>query len=277
MPTTIKHWLKALYRLYTRGQQKPGKQPILINSIPKSGTHLLKNIILAIPGTQFRADLAQTAVLPTPNSQLVYLQDNLVDLHPHRVYIGHIPYIPALATWLHKQGIRQLFIYRDPRDYTISLCHYIMRERHNLYTTFAAQPDHATRLLLTINGSGAGQTKYSYATADSLPNVSLMYHAFLGWRQDPTVLAVRYEDLIGPDGILPEITVPLRHILAHLHIPATDTLLAAMQHKGMDPTNSPTFRQGHSQAWRTEYTQEHCAAFTAVAGELLTHLGYNWE
>ncbi|MEZ4642051.1 MAG: hypothetical protein R3E31_04805 [Chloroflexota bacterium] len=271
----MKRQLKALYRLWTRRQQQPDKRPLLINSIPKSGTHLLKNIVLAIPGTYFRADLAETAVLPTPHAQLAYLQAGLYDLRPGVVYIGHIPYSPLVADWLRQQGVRQIFIYRDPRDYTISLTHYIMRERRNLYDTFATQPDDEARLLLAICGSGGGQRAYSYATPDALPNVHFMYAAFLGWRSEADVLAVRYEDLIGADGAAAATAVStLRRILTHLHMPISDTLLDAMRHEGMQPAHSPTYRQGRSHAWQSEYRAAHHAAFTAIAPTLLNELGY---
>jgi hypothetical protein len=48
----------------------------------------------------------------------------------------------------------------------------------------------------------------------------------------------------------------------------------------INPQRSPTFRQGKSGGWKTQFSPENKAIFKDIAGDLLVRLGYekdgNW-
>ena len=282
-----------LHRLSTRllrdvsnmlGLEHGAPRPVLVNSIPKSGTNLLLNIVLAMPGTQYAGDLSLAAERDVPEDRLIFVKERILDLRSGRVYTGHIPYAIEIAEWLCEQGIKQLFIYRDPRDYTVSLYHYVMREaqpRHAYYEMFSNLGSDSERLLGAIRGIGQGQTKYRLSPS-SVPNVRLIYEAYMGWITDKNTFALRYEDLVrGRAGQRSnKAASTVMDILWYLGVIRDThdiTLVDNILTEGMDPGKSHTFRRGGSGAWREEYTEQHIEAFRSVADDLLTELGYTWE
>ena len=70
--------------------------PILINSIPKSGTNLLKNIVLSIPGARPSIDLSLANETTNEKECLEYLREKINRFSPGHVYTGHIPYYPVV-------------------------------------------------------------------------------------------------------------------------------------------------------------------------------------
>jgi hypothetical protein len=219
-----------------------------------------------------------------PEDRLVFVKERVLDLRSGRVYTGHVPYAIEIAEWLCKQRIKQLFIYRDPRDYTVSLYHYVMRKaqpRHAYYEMFSSLGNDSERLLGAICGIGQGQTKYRLSPS-SVPNVRLVYEAYMGWVMDENTFAFRYEDLVGEEGgqrsdkavsTVMDILRYLGMIRDTYGITLVDNILT----EGMDPGKSLTFRRGGSGAWREEYTEQHIETFRSIADDLLTELGYTWE
>lgn len=251
--------------------------PILVNSIPKSGTNLLLNMVRSIPGTTLTGDVSLTLARCGPGHQLGYLKQVIKRPRPGNVFAGHVPYSARTADWLRSHSIRQVFICRDPRDYTVSLYHYIMREaipRHAYYEMFSRLGSDANRLMGAIRGLGVGQARMEVSPV-SMANVKLMYDAFEGWRHNPNTLAMKYEDLVAPTGRpRSESRSVVTRLLRHLGLQPDTSLVDRLLTQGMDPSVSRTFRKGGSGHWREEYTPSHLNAFSEVAGDLLSKWGY---
>lgn len=261
----------------------PLSSPILVNSIPKSGTNLLRNIILSIPGTLPATYVSRAHFVDDSHKRLQFLQARMELFDSGAVYTGHIRFSPEIAQWLRDKRIKQIFIYRDPRDYAISISHFAMRFasatedwQHMLYSNFSTYQNNSERLLASIQGIGKGIDSYCIDDT-SYPNIGSYYNAYKQWISDENVLAVRYEDFIKEDGLDVDAGVEtVKRILEFLelnergkHIDPQDILL-----RGQEPDKSNTFRKGVSGQWREEYSEEHIAAFKAVAGNLLQELGY---
>jgi hypothetical protein len=213
---------------------------------------------------------------------------HLANARSGHVFSGHIPYDPELAKWLDNQGVRRIFVYRDPRDYAVSHSHFIMnlRQKLPLYPTFSHLEDDHSRLMACINGIGEGRTSARFS-ATSLPNVKLFYGQFLGWLDDPNTFSVRYEDFITdqPGHLNPEAPQKLRSLVSYLQVlkeeqPLDDDSLSAFLQSTMDPNKSPTFRLGKKGTWKDEFSPEHVQVFKEIAGDLLIKLAYerdlNW-
>lgn len=271
----------AIRRYRNRSAPPPVRWPILVNSIPKSGTHLLKNVIGNVYGTSIyaRRELGYVNEHDNPHTWLNIVKQNVTDLRGGILYTGHIPYTPQIERWLEKHHIKHIFIYRDPRDYVVSLVYYIMKKgydtRHRpFYDLYANLPSHDARLMAAIVGHGAGQTHYTHGP-DSINAVSIALSIFLNWLDSPHVLALRYEDFIASDGgPAAHLNNTLERIVEYLEIEPSETVFQQLR-EGMQPQRSVTFRKGGSH-WRTEFTPEHIAAFKATCGDLLAQLGYNW-
>ena len=118
----------------------------------------MRALVLAMPGAYWAGHIAATRELSTEHERLQRLQACLVDLRPGSVYAAHLPYAPAIAQWLHAQGVKQCFIYRDPRDITVSMRYFVMQPTpavfHALFTQLGSDEE---RLMAVIRGIGCGQ------------------------------------------------------------------------------------------------------------------------
>ncbi|HLO13708.1 MAG TPA: sulfotransferase domain-containing protein, partial [Anaerolineales bacterium] len=249
--------------------------PVLFNSIPKSGTNLLKNILVVLPNARVVGDLSLAAEKDQNDERLDLVKSRISDLRPGCIYGGHIPYSTAIADWLCKHEVKQLFLYRDPRDVTVSLHHYVMekRKRHAYYELYASLGSNSDRLFGTICGVGEGQTVYKVSQS-SIPNVKVMFDAFEKWLKDENTFPLRYEDLMNPIDNGAEVVTKL---LEFLNVPYNQELVETILSRGKDPSKSRTFRRGGSGAWREEYSEKHVEVFRRVAGDLLERWGYAWD
>jgi len=276
MKNELRRSLTRLYREAFQKAKKPEKghlsSPVLVNGIPKSGTNLLKNIVMALPNAQY-------ASLRIPKSNMYGLPEGLdlvrmriTDLRAGRVYAGHYTYSPELADWLCKQGIKQVFLFRDPRDLVVSTYHYIMnrKPKHPHYDLYESLGNDSERLLRCIYGIGEGQTSNVFSTT-SIPNIRLIFEAFENWLIDENTFALRYEDLVEPRQNGKDV---VRKILNFLGVSFDEQFLDGILVHGKDPGKSVTFRRGGSGGWTEEFTQTHIDAFQSVAGDLLERWGY---
>ncbi len=95
-----------------RFQQVALSQPLFLNSLPKSGSHLLRNILrMFVPiEQQYRAQFIQW-----PN-----LQQHLAAFDPARsnLSFGHLFFSDASAIEL--AHVRKILLYRDPYDWILA-------------------------------------------------------------------------------------------------------------------------------------------------------------
>jgi hypothetical protein len=100
--------------------QTPLKQPLFLNSVPKSGSHLLRNIIrMFVPvEQQYSAQFIQW-----PN-----LQQHLQAFDPAKNYLswGHLLFSDASAIEL--AGVRKILLVRDPYDWVLARARFFMSE-----------------------------------------------------------------------------------------------------------------------------------------------------
>jgi hypothetical protein len=249
--------------------------PVLVNSIPKSGTNLLMNIVFALPNARFVEDMSLASSVDKPEERLEFVRERIRDLSPGAVYTGHIPYSPAIADWILREGIQQVFIYRDPRDITVSGYHYIMERqpKHDYYELYASLKSDSERLLASICGIGEGRTKYKLSPS-SIPNIKLVFDAYEQWLSDANTFSLSYEDLTEAEDNGMDVTEKMLHFLG---VPFDEALVEMILSRGKDPNRSLTFRRGGSGAWKDEYSERHIEAFQLMAGDLLETWGYTWE
>lgn len=94
--------------------------PVFLNSVPKSGSHLLRNIMrMFVPvEQQYQAQFIQW-----PN-----LQQHLAAFEPARNYLswGHLFFSDASAIELAR--VRKILLYRDPYDWVVARARFFMSE-----------------------------------------------------------------------------------------------------------------------------------------------------
>jgi hypothetical protein len=259
--------------LHYRRFSLQGVPVLFANSFPKSGTHLLTQVLQGFPQVGPAVDSGLPAVITyeADSGRERGIDEILGDLHrllPGDIAYGHIHASPEATKYLCQPGMAAYFILRDPRDVVVSHVYYVteMEPSHVLHRYYTEHlPDFEARLRTSITGlPEAGIT---------FPDIYARFAPFLGWLGLPDVLTLRYEDFISDrDGILGLVFdhAVKRGFPASVERDAAIRALAG----SIDPQRSPTFRSGKSGGWREKFSQEDMRLFKEVAGDLLVRLGY---
>jgi len=269
------------------GKKVLTKSPVLFaNSFPKSGTHLLTQILAGFS----RIGPAVVSGLPaivtfrgdtgSQRTESEILQD-LNRLLPGDIAYGHIHAFPEAVNNLIKSGFAAYFILRDPRDVAVSHVHYLtsMASNHIHHTYYHDElKDFDSRLLASIQGVAVDQYSQYLNHKDEteplpLPDIRSRFEPYLDWLGHPQILTLRYEEF------LIQLTGTLNRVLEHAvergykpwftHEHAIEMLI-----QGIDPSRSPTFRSGKSGGWREAFNTTHKQVFKQITGDLLIRLGY---
>ena len=260
---------------------QPADLPILLGiSFPKSGTHLLDQILLGFANVapyskrlhSFYAEYeGESGVKRLPEQGLRWLDS----LHPCDVASAHLFARPDAVARVTSQNFIPYFIFRDPRDVVVSHVFYVteMESRHVHHTYYQSLPDFDARLKVSILGRPDVDVEF--------PNIAERFAPYLNWLDQPQVLAIHFEDLIQDrvqalnriiDHFLAR--VPLR--ISSPHGTPRQVILDSLE-SAINPTKSPTFRSGKTGEWRKHFTEENKKICKDVAGDLLIRLGYETD
>jgi hypothetical protein len=255
-----------------------GDWPTLLGiSFPKSGTHLLDQILLGFAGAapfgrrlhSFYAEYeGETGVKRPAEEALAWLDS----LRPLDVASAHLFARPEVVDRVCKAAFVPYFIFRDPRDVVVSHVYYVtdMETRHVHHRYYAALPDFDARLTASILGRPS--------MAIEFPDVAARFAPYLGWLERSEVLKLQFEDLVDDRARMLGMIVD--HFLKRVPLAGARSRMLDSVGASIDPGRSPTFRAGKTGEWRTHFTPAHKSMFKEVAGELLVKLGYedgdNW-
>ena len=282
--TRMKYQAKLVRRFYRRAgrdvtlaanhQPRLSVSPVFFaNSFPKSGTHLLTQVLEGFPLVGPAVDTSLPAVVmyegasgrERSNAEIFR---ELGRLSHGDIGYGHLHARPEIVEYFTRDGFCAYFILRDPRDVVISHVHYVTKiEPNHVHHAYYANTltNFDERLQTSILGRPEADNPF--------PDIAGRFAPFLDWLLHPEVLIIKYEDFME------ERTATVRKVLNHAvtrgfkpNIPEEQ---AVEKLEGMiDPQRSPTFRQGKSGGWKTQFSPENKALFKLVAGEMLIKLGY---
>lgn len=259
---------RLAHRITARSGAYLAHPPILANSFPKSGTHLLVQILGVVPGVRdwgdFWASQPSFSFREQPPARMAA---RIRRVAPGEMVSGHLHFSPEVAGALAARHVVHYFIYRDPRDVVVSEAHYLatMNRWHRLHPIFRQLPSQADRVLLSIRGLPSGAIEY--------PNVAERFARYAAWLSRPDVCALNYEDLISPrrDEVLTRIFTFLAERTGRsLAVPE----LVQAASEAIQPRRSHTFRRGGSGGWQREFDDRVKGAFKSVGSDLLIKLGY---
>ena len=288
--------------------------PLLINSIPKSGSHLLTRLIsLTGEYTQLKKKLEKFVIKNRDKGDynknsgkvryfpLPILETFLVLCKPGEFTFAHLHYNKDLEKILLNLNYKQIFIIRDPRDIAISLAnHYKKIKSYRLYHIFKKTKDFDEKLKYTITGiknaenddrlkffikiqkfkKALGLSHTRYKNID-LPSVAEKFKLFNNWLNNDNVLSVKFEDLIGEagGGDLETQIKTIKQILNYLEIEEKEELVEYIS-QNVFWKKSKTFNKGQIGTYRELFKPEHKKLFKEISGDLLIRLGYekdsNW-
>lgn len=279
----LRKGLIASYRAYARALFFLPGPPIFVNSVAKSGTHLLTKILENRPGTMmsgihipwWQCHAAPIAHGLTPEFELdrAAFARYLARAHPGQIVTSHFPWRPEIAETLRTAGYAIVFQMRDPRDTLVSQLRYILGlRRHFLHERMMSEfADDDARLMALITGT---PPRGHDETAPIEP-VGVLLAQRIGWLGQPDIHVCRFEDLVGArgGGDAEVQRREIRAVCAHVGRPINDADVDRLIDT-LAKSKSFTFRRGVIGDWRNHFNAAHIAAFKEQGGQSLIDLGY---
>ncbi len=275
MKSTLRHLRHHLRRAAAYARYGPSLRtaPVLFaNAFPKSGTHLLIQVLQGFPRLGPAVDAGLEAVTAfdgrsgRPRSPQEMARA-LRHLRPGDIGYGHVHALPETLSLLCRPGVAAYFIVRDPRDIVVSHVHYVteMAPEHAHHAYYRSLPDFESRLRVSILGLPGEERPF--------PDIARRFAPYRGWLEHPEVRLLRFEDFLwerrGALGVV------LDHAVERgfpLKIPREEAI--SLLEAALNPRKSPTFRSGKAGGWREVFTPAVKRLFKETAGDLLIALGY---
>jgi hypothetical protein len=245
--------------------------PIFGNSKPKSGSHLLLQILNGftqiMPYRYVAADPIRTITKDGTRRQNQEIVADLLHLPSGVIGWGYIEATPENVSFLCRPDRVNYFIYRDPRDMLVSQVFFAtdMNEEHGMHEYYNSLPDFGERLKVAITG----------IDRDGLHMVSVKqrYEGVFQWLEQKHLMCLRFEDLINNrDATLNAMLEEVERTGYKIPTPREKALPILIE--AIQPKKSHTFRSGKTGGWKQHFTDEHKKLFKDVAGDLLVRLGY---
>jgi hypothetical protein len=274
--STVYHIEKGVQRF--RFGSRPNDLPVLLGvSFPKSGTHLLDQILLGFSNVapyakrlhSFYAEYeGESGRKRLPEQALAWLDS----LHPGDIASAHLFARAEAVDRVCSPAFIPYFIFRDPRDVVVSHVFYVtdMERRHVHHQYYASLPDFDSRLMASILGRPDATVEF--------PDIAARFAPYLGWLDQPAVMKIHFEALVNDRPTT--LNRLLDRFLSRVPLEVSRPQILEALEVSINPQRSPTFRSGKTGEWRKYFTEEHKKIFKEVAGDLLVKLGYetdnNW-
>ena len=286
----IRRRFRRLLQSYRFSAEALAQSPVFFaNSFPKSGTHLLTQILSGFTRIGPAVNSGLPAVITfrgdtgEKRSEIEIIRD-LDRLLPGDIAYGHLHASPENVNFLCTGRFATYFILRDPRDVVISHAHYLtqmaLSHIHHVYykETLNNFDERVCTSIVglqnTTQNDGVNGVNNVY-----FPDIRERFRPYMGWLAQPEVLSLHFEDFINQPHEM--IASTLEHAVKRgfiLQHPKTECIQTIAH--GIDPKRSPTYRSGKIGEWRTGFSEQNKLAFKDVAGDLLVQLGYekdfNW-
>lgn len=245
--------------------------PIFANSKPKSGSHLLLQVMNGftriMPYKYVDADPVRTITYEGRRKTKEEILADLTGTPKGVIGWGYVDATPENASFLTSDGRINFFIYRDPRDMLVSQVFFAtdMHEEHGMHDYYNSLPDFGERLNIAITGIDRDGLK--------MVSVKQRYEGVFEWLKQKNTMCIRFEDLINNRN------ETLMSMLDEVEstgykIPTSREKALSILVDAIQPKKSHTFRSGKTGGWTQHFTEEHKKLFKDVAGDLLIRLGY---
>jgi sulfotransferase 6B1 len=245
--------------------------PIFGNSKPKSGSHLLLQILNGftqiMPYKYVEADPVRTIEKEGRRKTEEEILNELKRIPQGVIGWGYVEPSPENVAFLCKPHRINYFMYRDPRDMLVSQVFFAtdMNEEHGMHVFYKSLPDFGERLKVAITGIDHSGLY--------MVSVKQRYATVFEWLEQPNVMCIRFEDLINHrDATLEAMLDEVESIGYKIPTPREKALSILVEM--IQPRKSHTFRSGKTGDWREHFTDEHKKLFKDMTGDLLVRLGY---
>lgn len=254
------------------GQANLASSPaVLGNAMPKSGSHLIIQILQGLPQIGPFVNPGFPPVNRAEDNRQFSIKgilDNINNMRPGDIGYGYLDardeYVQALQT----DGRASIFVFRDPRDMIVSHVFYATNlfPGHGMHEYYSNQ---LSTMEERINAAIEGV----HEDGLELMGVKARYEAHLGWLEQHGILCIRFEEL--RENPNPSYNLVLDYLEERGFQPSVSRQRAvAALAEAVQPKKSGTFRSGRVGDWREHFTQKNVDLFKETTGDLLIRLGY---
>ena len=191
----LKHSTRRIYNVVRRlrvrdTSNSPG---VLLNSLPKSGTHLIHPLLLSLGFNDYQGFFASTPPLTMRLRDTSEACAAVQRIMANELFSAHMFFDSAIERELIDTRTPSVFIYRDPRAVFVSELNYVqhMNRWHKYHGVLAGMDSEEGVFRLLLEG---------------LPDADFFFPGFrervrryTGWIKSESTVAITFEDLLGAD------------------------------------------------------------------------------
>lgn len=234
---------------------------VLCVSVPKAGTHLLEKALQEIMQTRAKWLLSE--------KNIESFKQDKQELRKHTLYVMHLLSDMDLVT--NATSFRRILLIRDPRDVMVSFYYHLTSKKAWPFKLQFARADF-------YNHSFEERMDEMLFYTQNTPVEGIISAA--QWMQDPDVLVIRFEDLVGAKGggsdeVQFETLLKLASFVGY---PKTFQEMKEIANRLFGGTF--TFRNGQIGEWKTFFLPHHTEKLKSLIGQEVIQLGYasdlNW-
>ena len=251
VPPSAKAPIKRAFRI-VRSLSHQSKPTVFLNSIPKSGTHLIEGLLDHLGlGLWSRVEFNPDMLAEYDAGAFGKFARRTLR---GEYFIEHLPWRREAEDELRRAGFKVLFVYRDPRAMALSNAHWVMtRPFHRLHERYKNLGGIEERARAEIEGT---PNEHSSNGVGREP-LGRLYDQFRPWREADWVHAVKFEDIVGSKGGGDDARqeAALKSILNYLGRDA-DNIAFENLRRSVFNERSNSFRRGRIDSWREELNPE---------------------
>lgn len=224
---------------------------IIVNTFPKSGTGLIRNMMSGIATNLGHLSQFDGAAAGGPERSkteifkiLRSIKEKAWGIDGHSFMTAHLHHNFMIKDYMRDMDTRWIFLYRDLRGVAVSHAYYITKDSgHCYHEAYSKMPTMKERAGLSITGWGG-----------NFPDIGQRFLPYIPWMFDQDVYSVKYENLVeDKERIILELGIFCSE-------PNYQRLLS-----NVSETNY-TLRKGDPHSWKEEMSEDNKRLFDGVAG-----------
>lgn len=245
---------------------------IMINSIPKSGTHFAEQFFANLNEVKnFDYFIAQQPTFPHKLRSEKKIKSMISNIKGSELVRSHIHFSEKIHLLLLKKNILMIFIYRDPRDIALSEAYYLynMNKFHSAHKYFKKEKTSRDRLKMSIEGINSPNIDFK--------NIGERVNPYIQWKTKKldNVLAISFEEMKNDTdkaiSLIYNFLVE-KKFLKNENI--SFDIFSKKVKKSINPKKSHTFRKGKTGRWKLEFDNDMLDIFYKNDNGITKDLGY---
>ena len=269
----LKHATRQLFNVARRigPRSESGARGVLLNSLPKSGTHLLHPLLLSLGLKDYQGFFASTPPISMKVRDQAKAKTAVQRIVPNELFSAHMFFDAEVEQVLIETRTPSFFIYRDPRAVFVSELNYVqhMNRWHKYHGVLGAldSEDEAFQLLL----NGLPDADFFF------PSFSERVSPYVGWIQSDSTFALTFEDLIDDDPrpVCEQLLSYLRTLDARFGDDSDVSSKVALLVNQLESKSSHTYTGLDPDRWQYQLNRAQRTMLEEELGDLVAFMGYS--